>query len=84
MPHAAHMNDRTEWITPQLVEVALARLRNSDRRLIAWRLRDGWSYAEIAAELGLSRKRVLGQMSRALYRLRIAVEAGRQEADASC
>ena len=38
---------------------------------------DGWSYAEIGAELGISRERVVRRMGHALYRLWRAVHVAR-------
>lgn len=74
------MNDRNDWITPQRVHKAMARLHDRDRAIIERRCSDGWTYAAIGSELGISREKVRQRMGKALYRLRCAVEVvARQE-----
>lgn len=68
------MSDRNDWITPQRVQTAMASLHDRDRAIIQRRCSDGWTYAAIGGELGISREQVRQRMGKALYRLRCAVE----------
>ena len=51
------------------LERAVARLPRLQREIFLAHRLDGMSYAEIAAEIGLTRKAVQRQMARALYNL---------------
>ncbi len=65
------------------VEAALAELPEGDRALVVLRFRNGLEYAELAEAFGLREGTVRMRMSRALVRMRAALEAREGRARAS-
>jgi RNA polymerase sigma-70 factor (ECF subfamily) len=70
---AAGQGPRTELIRADARDVVnrtVARLRDEDRNVVAWRIHDGLSFDEIAARLGKSRDAAEQIYRRALKKLR--------------
>jgi RNA polymerase sigma-70 factor (ECF subfamily) len=53
---------------------AIAELPESHRRILEWRTRDGWTFARIGRELGISEGAARKQWARAISQLRWRVE----------
>lgn len=70
--------DPLQWLLDReravLVREALAQLKEDDRRILLYKYAEGWSYGQIADEVGISHSAVEARLHRARQRLRKTVE----------